>query len=235
MEKKEYTFDEFCSIVKTLRRPEGCPWDREQSHESLKPCLLEEAYEVLDGIETLEKEGNWDSLCEELGDLLLQIVMHSRIAEEEGYFTLEDVIDGISRKMIRRHPHVFGEKRRVMAGEVPGSWEELKKKEKNPGTVQEQLEEIPPQLPALIRAQKVQKKKAYLLGDEDGREVLAEELTGLIRQVRERPADAEEGGELLWKTADLLRRDGVYAELALRNKTEEEIAGSGLDKSAKEG
>ena len=83
MEKKAYTFDEFCSIVKTLRSPEGCPWDREQSHESLKPCLLEEAYEVLDGIETLEKEGNWDSLCEELGDLLLQIVMHSRIAEEE--------------------------------------------------------------------------------------------------------------------------------------------------------
>ena len=81
----------------------------------------------------------------------------------------------------------------------------------------------------------MQKKKAYLLGDEDGREVLAEELTGLIRQVRERPADAEEGGELLWKTADLLRRDGVYAELALRNRTEEEVAGSGLDKSAKEG
>ena len=133
MEKKAYTFDEFCSIVKTLRSPEGCPWDREQSHGSLKPCLLEEAYEVLDGIETLEKEGNWDSLCEELGDLLLQIVMHSRIAEEEGYFTLEDVIDGISRKMIRRHPHVFGEKRRVMAGEVPGSWEELKKKEEEPG------------------------------------------------------------------------------------------------------
>ena len=95
---------------------------------------------------------------------------HLDVYKRQGYFTLKDVIDGISRKMIRRHPHVFGEKRRVMAGEVPGSWEELKKKEKNPGTVQEQLEEIPPQLPALIRAQKVQKKKAYLLGDEDGRE-----------------------------------------------------------------
>ena len=130
MEKKAYTFDEFCSIVKTLRSPEGCPWDREQSHESLKPCLLEEAYEVLDGIETLEKEGNWDSLCEELGDLLLQIVMHSRIAEEEGYFTLEDVIDGISRKMIRRHPHVFGNEEYGSPEQNQARWEEIKRQEK---------------------------------------------------------------------------------------------------------
>ena len=102
-------FEEFENIVEKLRSPEGCPWDREQTHSSLKKPCIEEAAEVICGINILEETGNPDNLKEELGDLLLQVVMHARIAEEEGYFTMDDVIQGIIDKMVRRHPHVFGD------------------------------------------------------------------------------------------------------------------------------
>ena len=104
-------FEEFQKVIARLRAPDGCPWDREQSHESLKPACIEEAAEVLCGINILAETGNPDNLKEELGDLLLQIVMHAQIAEEEGLFTMDDVIRGVREKMIRRHPHVFGEEK----------------------------------------------------------------------------------------------------------------------------
>lgn len=122
-------------VVAALRAPDGCPWDRKQTHESLKPCCIEEAAEVISGINILEATGNADNLKEELGDLLLQVVMHAQIAEEEGLFTMEDVIGGITEKMIRRHPHVFGDCENTgrIAGE-PGRaasrWAEIKKQEK---------------------------------------------------------------------------------------------------------
>lgn len=123
-------FEEFQNIMARLRAPDGCPWDREQTHTSLKAACIEEAAEVVCGINILEDTGNADNLKEELGDLLLQVVMHAQIAEEEGLFTMDDVIQGISEKMIRRHPHVFGEETVSDSGEVLNKWNDIKKQEK---------------------------------------------------------------------------------------------------------
>lgn len=130
MGEKKYTFQDFREIIEQLRSEDGCPWDREQTHVSLKPCLIEEAEEVLNGIDIYEETGDWDNLCEELGDLLLQVMMHSVIAEQEGIFTIDDVIQAVSEKMIRRHPHVFGNGQANTSEEVLLTWEEIKKKEK---------------------------------------------------------------------------------------------------------
>lgn len=123
-------FEEFQNIIARLRAPNGCPWDKEQTHSSLKAACIEEAAEVVCGINILEDTGNSDNLKEELGDLLLQVVMHAQIAEEEGLFTMDDVIQGISEKMIRRHPHVFGEETVSDSGEVLDKWNDIKKNEK---------------------------------------------------------------------------------------------------------
>lgn len=123
-------FEELENIIARLRAPDGCPWDREQTHSSLKAACIEEAAEVVCGINILEDTGNSDNFKEELGDLLLLIVMHAQIAEEEGLFTMDDVICGISEKMIRRHPHVFGEETASDSGEVLDKWNAIKKQEK---------------------------------------------------------------------------------------------------------
>ncbi|NCB93953.1 MAG: MazG family protein [Clostridia bacterium] len=123
-------FEEFQKIIARLRAEDGCPWDREQTHASLKPACIEEACEVVCGINILEETGSADNLQEELGDLLLQVVMHAQIAEEEGLFTMDDIIQGVSQKMIRRHPHVFGETTVSDSGEVLTRWDEIKKTEK---------------------------------------------------------------------------------------------------------
>ena len=124
------SFDELKRVIARLRAEDGCPWDREQTHASLKAACIEEAAEVICGINVLEETGNADNLKEELGDLLLQVVMHAQIAEEEGFFTLDDVVRGITDKMIRRHPHVFGDACCSDAEQVLLRWEEIKAKEK---------------------------------------------------------------------------------------------------------
>ncbi|MER2151643.1 MAG: MazG family protein [Candidatus Limivicinus sp.] len=123
-------FDELKGVVARLRAEDGCPWDREQTHSSLKPECIEEAAEVICGINVLEETGNPENLKEELGDLLLQVVMHAQIAEEEGLFTMDDVIREVSRKMIRRHPHVFSDVNVSGSEEVLRNWEQIKAKEK---------------------------------------------------------------------------------------------------------
>ena len=132
--RKETTmteFEKFKQIITRLRAKDGCPWDREQTHMSLKPACIEEAAEVICGINILDQTGDPDNLKEELGDLLLQVVMHAQIAEEEGLFTMDDVIRGVSEKMIRRHPHVFGETVVANSGEVLSNWDKIKKQEKS--------------------------------------------------------------------------------------------------------
>lgn len=126
MEDKKYTLEDFVDIVAMLRSENGCPWDKEQTHESLKQCLRDECQEV---IEAIEKKDD-DNLCEELGDVLLQVVMHSQIAKEEGRFTLEDVIDGVARKMVRRHPHVFAGVKLETEEERLAMWNTIKEQEK---------------------------------------------------------------------------------------------------------
>ena len=124
------SFEELKEVVRKLRAPDGCPWDKEQTHGSLKPGIIEEASEVICGINVMEKTGNPENLKEELGDLLLQVMMQAQIAEEEGIFTIDDVCKGISEKLIRRHPHVFGDVKVNGAEEVLTNWEKIKKKEK---------------------------------------------------------------------------------------------------------
>lgn len=121
-----HKFDKLVDIIAELRSDHGCPWDKEQTHESLKVCLVDETQEVLQAIDHKDME----NLCEELGDVLLQVVMHSQIAQENGIFTIQDVIDGVSEKMIRRHPHVFGDVKVNSAEESLALWKEIKKQEK---------------------------------------------------------------------------------------------------------
>ena len=131
MGKEHYTFEDFCEIIKILRDPvNGCPWDRVQTHDSLKKDFQSEVDEVFAGIDIYEKTGDAENLCEELGDVLMHVVLQARIAEQEGLFTMDDVIQGISRKMIRRHPHIFADGKEKTVDEVLMTWEEIKVQEK---------------------------------------------------------------------------------------------------------
>lgn len=156
---KKYTYEDFLEIIKTLRSENGCPWDKVQTHESLKPCMMEEAAELLASIRIYNQTGSSENMREELGDVLLQVVMHAQIASEEGLFTMADVVDEVSRKMVRRHPHVFGTGNADTPEEVLTNWEEIKKEEKKDKEwISSPLREIPQELPALTRAVKVLKK-----------------------------------------------------------------------------
>ncbi|GFR35650.1 MazG family protein [Thermobrachium celere] len=147
-------FNDLLDIMEKLRSDEGCPWDREQTHESLKRYLIEEAYEVVDAID----KDDMDELCEELGDVLLQIVFHSQIAREFGEFNIYDVINGICDKMIKRHPHVFGNIEVDSVKEVLDNWQEIKKKEKRIESYFEEMQRIPKSMPSLLRSYKIQEK-----------------------------------------------------------------------------
>lgn len=151
-----YTCDDLVEIVKLLRAPGGCPWDREQTHKSIRRDLLEEAYEVVEAID----QDSPEHLQEELGDLLLQVVFHAVLAQEEGQFDLDAVADGVCKKLIYRHPHVFGDVSVSSTGEVLQNWEELKKKEKHQTSQADAVDSVARSLPALWRAEKVQKKAA---------------------------------------------------------------------------
>ena len=152
--KEHYTFDDLVALLALLRSPEGCSWDRAQDHHSIRTCLLEECYEALEGIDNDDPA----LLGEELGDLLLQVVFHARISEEKGGFSIDEVADGVCKKMVRRHPHVFGNEKADTPGIVRESWEEIKKKEKGTSSVHENMERVAKTLPSLIRTQKLLSK-----------------------------------------------------------------------------
>jgi nucleoside triphosphate diphosphatase len=211
-----HTWDDLVEIMARLRR--GCPWDREQTHRSLVPYLVEETYELADAIENNDES----ELCEELGDLLLQIVFHSHLATERGKFSIADVIDALSNKMIRRHPHVFGDQAVSSVAEVWANWDQLKAQEPAARTRTSRLDGIPRGLGALQRSQKMQDKAARVGFDwphVDGvRDKLAEELVEL--EVARRDGDErrirEELGDVLFSAVNLSRALGVDAEGALR-------------------
>ena len=148
---KKYTFDELVKIVADLRGEGGCPWDREQTHQSLKKYMIEETYEALDAIDS----DNPEKMADELGDLLLQILMNAQIGSEDGRFDINDVISAVSEKMIRRHPHVFGNVIANTSEKVLENWDKIKKNEKGQKSVSETLWDIPASFPALMRAGKV--------------------------------------------------------------------------------
>lgn len=208
------------SIVARLRGPGGCPWDIEQTHETLRPLLVEECYELIDAIERNDDA----NLCEELGDLLLHVVMHSHIADERSAFSLDDVAESISDKMIRRHPHVFGNSKAADVAQVLGQWERIKQQEKG-DSARSHLDGIAAALPALLKAQTIQKKAARVGFDwPDTAPVYAkiEEETAEIREAVDSgtPCDVEaEVGDLLFSVVNLARKLGVDAETALAGST----------------
>ncbi len=222
--EKYYNMNNLLEIMAKLRSKEGCPWDLKQTHGSLRPYLLEEAYEVLEALECDDME----LLVEELGDLLLQIIFHAQIASEEGYFDIQDVIAGISRKLIYRHPHVFGESKETTDAGALQRWEEMKRKEKDVKTHTESMQRIPKPLPALMRSYKIQKKAATIGFDWDcvdgALEKVREELAELLEVYKTDRTDeiTEELGDLLFAIVNMARFLKVEPELAL-NQTNEKF------------
>jgi len=217
------------NIMKILRSERGCPWDREQTHTSLIPYLMEETYEVASAIE----ENSPGEICEELGDLLLQIVFHCQIGEEEGTFTFEDAAKNIVEKLIRRHPHVFSTTEVSGSDEVVKNWEEIKKKErKNSGTGRRReslLDSVPGNLPALIEATLLGKKAATAGFDwaraEDIMAKIHEEIKELEGAVKEKKFShiREEIGDVLFSVVNLSRHLNIDAEYALRTTSQKFI------------
>ncbi len=208
-------FDELISIMARLRAPEGCPWDREQTHDSLKRHVIEEAHEVVEAIE----QGDDDHLKEELGDLLLQIVFHAQIASDRGAFDINDVVKGINAKLIRRHPHIFAEANAETAADVARNWESIKKDEEQKYG-ESRLEGIPKSLPALLRAFKIQKKMAAAGFDWNDTESLVEAFDSEIDEFK-RSLDGdgdlpEEIGDMLFMLANIARLKGIEPEEAMR-------------------
>ena len=218
--------DDLMAVMARLRGPGGCPWDAEQTHLSLRGSLIEEAYEVLDA---LEREDD-DALCEELGDLLLQIAFHAIIAQEQGVFNLRDVSTGIVNKLIFRHPHVFGSVHVNSSKEVKYNWEQLKRQEKHQATVAQAMDAVPRAFPALMRSAKVQKKAAQVGFDwsdpMDAMKKLPEE-TGELLEAMERQDPAamdEEMGDLLFAAVNVARLLGQDPEALLHKATEKFMA-----------
>ncbi len=230
MENKKYTYEDFLEIIRTLRSENGCPWDREQTHQSLRPCMMEEAAEVVAAIRVFDGTGSYENLREELGDVLLQVVMHAQIAKEEGLFTMEDVVNEVAEKMVRRHPHVFGEVTVDGFGQVLENWEEIKKQEKAAKPqLETPLREIPRELPALTRAPKVLKKVDKLYEPVEGYEAAAQKLQEASKKLAAlTPANYDPEitaavGDILMAVSNISRVCKLSQEQILNDLTEDLI------------
>lgn len=221
--KDLYNVKDLEEIVRILRAPGGCPWDAEQTHQSIRRNFLEEAYEAAEAID----EESPEHLKEELGDVLLQVVFHARMEQEEGRFDLDAVADGVCKKLIYRHPHVFGDVSVSGTGEVLSNWEELKRKEKGQATNTDALESVARSLPALWRAEKVQKKAkkaGFDWPDISGAlDKLSEELEELKTAAAQGTNVAEELGDLLFSAVNVSRFLKVDCEDALNQATDKFI------------
>ena len=218
-EKKTYTFDDFIVIVRRLRKE--CPWDREQTHSSIRHSLLEETYEFIESID----QNNFEEMKKELGDILLHIILHSTMAEETHSFRFEDVVQSIAEKMVRRHPHVFGSGDAKTAEVVTQRWEQIKLHEGRSSV----LEGVPSDMPALLRAQRIQEKASKVGFDwkkhQEVWEKVKEEISELL-QAQERGIQKdidEEFGDLLFSLVNYARFIDLNAELSLRSAVEKFI------------
>ena len=211
-----HNLDQFATlvdIIARLRAPDGCPWDRKQTHASLRENLLEECYEVL---ETLDK-GDSEKLCDELGDLLMQVVLHTQIATEAEEFELGDVLSSINTKLIHRHPHVFGSRKVKDAEEVTLNWEVLKQEEREPDV--SILANVPKDMPALGYSQSIQRRVAGVGFDWEDTEGVIDKLVEEVRELKQAGSQGEkaaEFGDLLFTLANIARRLGIDLEAALR-------------------
>lgn len=210
-------FQAFKKTIDTLREPGGCPWDREQTHESLRRYLIEEAYETVDAI----TEGDMDDVKEELGDVLLQVLLHARIAQENGDFTIHDVIRTVNEKMISRHPHVFGTLELSDSAQVLDNWEKLKKTEKGDVDLAKKLDKLPKSVPSAMRAVEVAKKAEAYGHKKAGREELIARLTALLSDGG--PRTAKEAAELTYLSVLMADNMGLQPEVLLQERVDEEI------------
>ena len=218
MNDPETAFKELTAIVDTLMSENGCPWDKVQTHDTLKPYLVEEVYETLEALD----KGNPDDIKDELGDLLYQILFHAKIAAQKKEFDIGDVVESISEKMVRRHPHVFKEGKLDTPDQVVDQWEEIKKTEKTHSERESVLDGIPKQLPGLLRAQKLQKKAAKHGFDWDQITAVFDKLDEEIAEFKqavlsEKDADITgELGDILFVLVNIARHQKIDAEEALR-------------------
>lgn len=219
--KDRYGWEDFLKIIRDLRSPDGCPWDRAQTHKSIRQNFLEETYEALDAID----HDDLDNMREELGDVLMQVAFHARIEEERGRFDMSDVVDAVTRKLLYRHPHVFEGASASDGEEALANWEERKRAEKGFESASDAIEAVPHTLPALWRAEKIQKKAAKAGFEWENVLHALEKLEEEVGELREalesgKPSDAphgvrEECGDVLFMTVCVLRMCGLDPEDAL--------------------
>ena len=220
-------FDELVAVMAKLRAPGGCPWDHEQTYASLAQYLLEEAYETFDAIQEADETGDTTNLREELGDLLLQVVFHSTIGAERGDFTIDEVAEGVAKKLVLRHPHVFGDKKLARAQDVLDNWDSLKADERAAsGKIEKPresiLDDVPVHFPALLEGLKLTTKAAKVGFDWEHAEQIFEKIDEEIGELRaalrdgEKRDAAEEIGDLLFAVLNLARHLDVEPETALK-------------------
>jgi MazG family protein len=218
-------FQQLCDIVAQLRAPGGCPWDREQTHASILPQLVEETYELVGAVQANDTA----NFREELGDLLLHIVMHAEMAREAGTFSINDVVAEISEKLIRRHPHVFAESDAKDTSAVLKQWEAIKREEKK-NTHEHYLDSLPVALPALMRAQKAQKKAARVNFDWEHLKDVVAKVDEEVVEMKVAMADGDDAaiedeiGDLLFAVVNLARKSGLDAEGTLQKATDKFVA-----------
>lgn len=219
--KERYNFDDLVRIVKVLREPGGCPWDIEQTHQSVRENFLEETYEVIEAIDTMNPE----LMREELGDVLLQVVLHSDMARTDGWFNVDDVANDICKKLIIRHPHVFGDVTVNSTGDVLKNWDDIKRQTKKQRTQSEAMAAIPAVYPALMKAQKVQekaKKAGFDWDSPEGAFLKVGEETEELREAlasQNKNAVEDELGDLLFSVVNVARFCGCEAETSLDKAT----------------
>jgi tetrapyrrole methylase family protein / MazG family protein len=224
-EEVDAPIERLLAVMRRLRSETGCPWDREQTLDSLKPCLIEEAYELLDAID----DRDYDRIREELGDVLLQVVFQARVCEEEGRFDFNQVAAGLCEKLVRRHPHVFGEVKADTADEVLGNWDRIKKQEKGGAQPASIVAGIPRHLPALQKAHQVQKRAARAGFDWPELDGVMEKIEEELVEVREaletgrEEAVKEEIGDLLFSVVNLSRFLGHNPEELLHHNVDKFI------------
>lgn len=223
--KERYDVNDLIDIVEILRSPGGCPWDIEQDHKSIRRDFLEETYEVIEAINKEDKDG----LLEELGDVLLQVVFHAQIEREKNSFDLNDVADGVCKKMIERHPHVFGNVNAETSEQVLENWDVIKKQTKSQKSQTESMLSIPREFPALMRADKVQKKAAKVGFDWDSVEGAFDKVSEELEELKEAVTMGvvenanEELGDLLFSVVNVSRFISVDSEEALTKATDKFI------------
>jgi len=220
---KSHTVEDLREIIALLRSSEGCPWDREQTHQSIRRNFLEEAYEACEAIDTEDPK----LLCEELGDVLTQVMFHAQIEAEQDRFTLDDVADVTCKKLIFRHPHIFGDTTAKDSDEVMEHWDELKRREKQYETVTEAMEGVAKSLPATWRAEKIQAKAAKVGFDwpdvQGALPKVDEELAELREAIRSGTGLKEEVGDLLFSVINVARLLGIDPEEALHRTSDKFI------------